>query len=132
MPGWFRADAALASCSKRARRSRSWAKSSGRTFTATSRPRRESRARYTSPIPPAPSGERISYGPIRSLGESGMKCGNSTGIPRRAAGESALAGLRWRDPVRLAHFSELADRLAEHGDRRGNLASVELHLRLAV
>ena len=30
---------------------------------ATSRCRRESRARYTSPIPPAPSGDRISYGP---------------------------------------------------------------------
>ncbi len=32
----------------------------GRTFTATSRPRRVSFARYTSPIPPAPIGERIS------------------------------------------------------------------------
>lgn len=30
---------------------------------ATSRPNRESRARYTSPMPPAPSGETISYGP---------------------------------------------------------------------
>jgi hypothetical protein len=31
-------------------------------LTATSRPSRESRARYTSPIPPAPREERISYG----------------------------------------------------------------------
>jgi hypothetical protein len=30
---------------------------------ATSRPRRVSRARYTSPIPPAPTSARISYGP---------------------------------------------------------------------
>jgi len=30
---------------------------------ATSRPSRVSRARYTSPMPPAPAGERISYGP---------------------------------------------------------------------
>ena len=30
---------------------------------ATSRPSRGSRARYTSPIPPAPSGAMISYGP---------------------------------------------------------------------
>src|SRR5262245_42998749 len=32
---------------------------------ATSRPRRVSRARYTSPIPPAPSGATIWYGPNR-------------------------------------------------------------------
>ena len=32
----------------------------GRTLTATSRPSCASRARYTSPIPPAPSGARIS------------------------------------------------------------------------
>ena len=32
---------------------------------ATVRSRRASRAQYTSPIPPVPSGDRISYGPIR-------------------------------------------------------------------
>jgi hypothetical protein len=32
----------------------------GSTFTATVRSRRVSRALYTSPIPPAPSGDRIS------------------------------------------------------------------------
>ena len=36
------------------------AKDSGRIFRATSRPRRVSFARYTSPMPPAPSGDRIS------------------------------------------------------------------------
>src|SRR5664279_2649079 len=35
----------------------------GRTFTATVRSSRVSRARYTSPIPPAPRGPRTSYGP---------------------------------------------------------------------
>src|SRR5262249_45131815 len=39
------------------------ASAEGRTLTATSRPKRVSRARYTSPIPPAPSGDWISYGP---------------------------------------------------------------------
>jgi hypothetical protein len=33
------------------------------TLTATVRSKRESRARYTSPMPPAPKGETISYGP---------------------------------------------------------------------
>src|SRR4030095_17086184 len=35
---------------------------------ATSRPSRGSRARYTSPIPPAPRAETISYGPRRAPG----------------------------------------------------------------
>src|SRR5437899_5375567 len=35
----------------------------GNTLRATSRSRRESWARYTSPSPPAPSGDWISYGP---------------------------------------------------------------------
>ncbi len=61
--GWFRAATARASCSKRCRRSVSRAKDSGRIFKATSRPNRVSRARYTSPMPPAPSGATISYGP---------------------------------------------------------------------
>ena len=37
-------------------------------FSATSRCSLVSRAPYTSPIPPAPSGERISYGPRRMPG----------------------------------------------------------------
>src|SRR3989304_6668485 len=40
------------------------AKASGKTFRATSRFSRESRARYTSPIPPAPISATTSYGPI--------------------------------------------------------------------
>ena len=39
---------------------------------ATSRLRRLSRARYTSPMPPAPNGATISYGPSRVPGVKGM------------------------------------------------------------
>ena len=46
---------------------------SGRTLMATSRSRRVSCARYTSPIPPAPSGERISYCPRIVPGVRGMR-----------------------------------------------------------
>lgn len=55
MFGWLSAAAARASCSKRATRMGSVATAAGNTFTATSRPSRVSRARYTSPMPPAPS-----------------------------------------------------------------------------
>jgi len=61
VPAWdFYVDAWWASRSKRWRKSGEEINRSGNTFTATSRPRRVSRARYTSPIPPAPSGDRIS------------------------------------------------------------------------
>src|SRR2546429_155681 len=65
MPGWLRAAAARASCSKRERRSGSAAYAAGMILIATSRFSRVSRARYTSPIPPSPSFETTSYGPIR-------------------------------------------------------------------
>src|SRR5262252_302244 len=45
---------------------------SDRTFSATIRPSRVSRARYTSPIPPTPSCARISNGPMRAPGENTM------------------------------------------------------------
>src|SRR5271168_118846 len=53
----------LASRSKRARKSAFLLRCAGSTLIAISRPNRESRARYTSPMPPAPSGATISYGP---------------------------------------------------------------------
>src|ERR1700678_5876 len=50
---------------------------------ATSRFRRVSRARYTSPIPPAPRNARISYGPSFSPGESGIwRTGLSVAHPK--------------------------------------------------
>src|SRR5438132_12385220 len=51
-------------------RSRSAANEAGRTLIATSRPIRGSRARYTSPMPPAPSNPTISYSPILVPGVS--------------------------------------------------------------
>src|SRR5713226_5452689 len=66
MFGWFSAAAARASCSKRRRRSGSALNAAGSTLMATSRPRRESWARYTSPMPPLPMSERSSYGPRRA------------------------------------------------------------------
>ena len=56
MLGWERAATAFASLSKRASIWRSLAKRSGKTLRATSRPSFVSRARKTSPMPPAPSG----------------------------------------------------------------------------
>src|SRR5258708_19184619 len=67
MLGWFSAATARASRSKRSE-NLSWD-----TLMATSRLRRGSRARYTSPIPPAPMGLRISYGPSFVPTESCMK-----------------------------------------------------------
>src|SRR5262245_57548340 len=71
MLGWLSAAAARASCSNRRRRSTSAEPAVGSTLIATSRPRRGSRARYTSPIPPAPIADTISYGPRRAPGCSG-------------------------------------------------------------
>jgi hypothetical protein len=72
MLGCCRPEMALASRSKRKRRSEFEVKWEGRTLTATVRSRRVSKARYTSPIPPAPSGPTISYGPSFVPGGSVM------------------------------------------------------------
>src|SRR5689334_17416119 len=64
MFGWFNDARTSASRLKRAIRAASLAKVSGNSLMATSRFSLVSRARYTSPIPPAPSADRISYGPI--------------------------------------------------------------------
>src|SRR3954468_20038198 len=63
MFGCDREEIARASRSKRALRSGSEERCEERTLIATVRSSRVSRARYTSPIPPAPSGATISYGP---------------------------------------------------------------------
>ena len=60
MCGWLSVASVRASRSNRCLRSGSPATWAGSTLMATSRPRRESRARYTSPIPPAPMADRIS------------------------------------------------------------------------
>src|SRR5215469_4395318 len=66
MLGWL--SAAIASAS-RSNRSLNWAAD---TLIATSRFRRGSLARYTCPMPPAPRGDRISYGPSLSPGWSSI------------------------------------------------------------
>src|SRR6202044_2384982 len=63
MLGWFKEEMARASRSKRCLASGLSDKCVGRILTATVRSRRVSLARYTSPMPPAPSGDWISYGP---------------------------------------------------------------------
>src|SRR5262249_29455002 len=63
MCGWESCEIVLASRSNRWRSSSLLVRCSGRTLTATVRSSRVSRALYTSPIPPAPIAERISYGP---------------------------------------------------------------------
>jgi tannase/feruloyl esterase len=65
MCGWFSEASTFASRSKRVSRSASQANASGRTLIAALRSSLVSRALYTSPIPPAPSGATTSYGPRR-------------------------------------------------------------------
>src|ERR1041385_3743076 len=63
MLGWFNDATVRASTSKRRKRSGSCVNVGGRTLMATSRPKRVSFARYTSPMPPAPMAPSTSYGP---------------------------------------------------------------------
>src|SRR5580704_4817457 len=63
MLGWFSDEMARASRSKRCLASGLSERCAGRILMATMRSRRVSQARYTSPMPPAPSGDWISYGP---------------------------------------------------------------------
>src|SRR5262245_38931653 len=105
MFGWFRTPAARASCSKRFRRSASCEKDAGRTLIATSRPRRGSFARYTSPMPPAPRGPAISYGPSRVPEESVMERDGSSSTLLESlddveVGEVAQVGIGVGLPVR--------------------------------
>src|SRR5260370_40586274 len=62
----------LASRSNRCLRTGSAENCAGRILMATVRSSRVSRARYTSPIPPAPSGAPISYGPSFVPGTRGL------------------------------------------------------------
>src|ERR1700678_3086266 len=63
MLGWFKEDMVRASPWKRCLASGLSVRCLGRILTATVPSRRVSFARYTSPIPPEPSCDRISYGP---------------------------------------------------------------------
>src|SRR6476660_673339 len=76
MFGWLSAANVWASRVNRASLSWSRATASGRIFSATFRCSRRSRARYTSPIPPAPSRSTTSYGPTCWPGERPMSDGD--------------------------------------------------------
>ena len=71
MFGWFSAASTSASRWNRASRSASRATDPSSTLMATWRFRLVSVARYTSPMPPTPRGDRISYGPRRVPGCNG-------------------------------------------------------------
>src|SRR5215469_14799448 len=110
MFGWFNAARTLASRSNRASRSGSWARAEGSTLIATSRSSLVSRARYTSPIPPAPIGARISYGPNfspaeRDIGVSDQS--NKAGSSRQfKVGRALVREMTWpAGNVRAPNFT---------------------------
>src|SRR5262245_20302353 len=100
MLGWLRDDADRASLSKRRTRSTLGDGPPGRILMATSRPRRESLARKTCPIPPKPSAERIVYWPNRTPGDKDAEapagcCKISVGLScdLRFVGSDVIEGL---------------------------------------
>src|SRR3954470_23685739 len=91
----------LASRSNRVRKCASLVRAAGRTLMATVRSRRVSRAFQTSPIPPAPRGETISYGPRRVPDFTDIRIGAVYGAVRAPQPErAASAPLRWPEPSR--------------------------------
>src|SRR6266850_7113400 len=100
---------------KRATRSASVANSGGRSFNATSRPSLVSRARYTSPMPPAPSGATISYGPSFVPEVRAIRARNYS--PKNAAFALEFNGLRVSliEYFRLRWEKKQSDRLAPKG-----------------
>jgi hypothetical protein len=63
---------------------------------ATARSRRVSRALYTSPMPPAPSAERISYGPSRVPGVRAKRVDYTGAAAARTITLGDGAVFRWR------------------------------------
>src|SRR5438477_865320 len=99
MLGWFKDEAACASRSKRCSREGSVATSGGSTLTATCRLNRVSRARYTSPMPPAPSVPTTSYGPSRAPATRDMpRILHTPGSVRSYGPAGARGGIRGGPP----------------------------------
>src|SRR5215813_5879931 len=101
----------FASRSKRCLRTGSAEYCAGRILMATVRSRRVSLARYTSPIPPAPSGPTISYGPsfvpaVRAIGARDYKPGQylpkTPGVNGRNDSSEILRNvvLNWSEDLR--------------------------------
>src|SRR5487761_1511999 len=107
-------------------RSASAEKASGRTLIATSRPRRVSRARYTSPIPPAPIAERMWYGPslvpaVRVISRPPQPPGG-TGPNHKSMRTTWLRGRKWHvesEPLQRGPQAQEESAGVAHGDWRG-------------
>ena len=111
MLGGFSEARTWASRVKRASRSASSANGSGSTLRATSRFSLRSRARDRSPMPPAPSGATISYGPRRrradrAMGSGGRECAHSS-----AGAGSPLSRIGSAPSAVIQLFAETADRV---------------------
>src|SRR5438132_2217906 len=99
MLGWENFEMVRASRSNRCRSAESDEWCDGNTLIATVRSRRESRARYTSPIPPAPTGLTISYGPSLVPEESDT-------VPRANAAIVCARGRLWKDGSRRGYDAQ--------------------------
>src|SRR6266550_2482727 len=106
MWGWFSAASVFASRSNRARRSASCANASGNTLIATWRPRLVSMARYTSPMPPAPMADRISYGPRRVPGPNDISGCDGSRLDCNGSAECVWLPTRTDDRLSISHRSE--------------------------
>ncbi len=86
-------------------------------LTATSRPRRRSRARYTSPMPPRPSSRMISYWPMACPGDSSVGAGRPGGMRATSAVGANAAWPRAGRVVRSRRVS--ASRAGSVSDEAG-------------
>src|SRR5262245_31281858 len=101
----------------------------GSTLTATSRSSWWCRARYTSPMPPAPSGARISYAPIRLPVARAMGTADSNAEEEESAPGHDAVGHVAAD-VLPAHVAE-AGRL-HHAHQRLRREEARLHAQAAL
>ena len=145
MLGWLSEEAARASCAKRPSRTASAAKRSGRNFTATSRCRSWSRARHTSPMPPAPSREQqlVAAEPHADRGRHGALAsslswddgGETTPAPVAGQGERKRRNAATAARSGVERFDRLAVALEDHPalelQRRRELARLDASARAA-
>src|SRR4051812_6411220 len=106
MCGWLSEARTCASRVNRAQRSGSAANSGGRIFSATSRRSFVSRARYTSPIPPAPSRPTTSYAPSRPPGVIDTERRDYSAASFRAPRERWRLSSRSEDLAPVRHQSD--------------------------
>src|SRR5580704_3363487 len=119
MLGWFSAEAAFASRSKRPRRRASDICSAGNILSATRRSSRRSRAEYTTPMPPSPSLSRISKCEmVRPTMPSGIPRLNPI-LSRIQNGVHRRKRLRHGPLLRIDHNMRI-----RHGRRRAGRAAV--------